>query len=73
VTIATEAAEPDPDAVATPPLLMVFDLLYRAGRDHMQRPLPERRRRLEKLIAGSERVFPVRASRRMVLRRGSRC
>src|SRR5262245_54504211 len=25
--------EPDPDAIATPPLFMVFDLLYRAGRD----------------------------------------
>jgi bifunctional non-homologous end joining protein LigD len=39
---------------------MVFDLLYRAGRDQTQRPLHERRRRLEKLVAGSERVFPVR-------------
>ena len=25
--------DPDPEAVVTPPLLMVFDLLYRAGRD----------------------------------------
>ena len=30
--------DPDPEAVATPPLLMVFDLLYRAGRDQTKRP-----------------------------------
>jgi len=29
--------EPDPEEVATPPLLMVFDLLYRAGRDQTKR------------------------------------
>src|SRR4029450_6836214 len=34
--------DPDPEAVATPPLLMVFDLLYRAGRDQTKRPLRER-------------------------------
>jgi bifunctional non-homologous end joining protein LigD len=52
--------DPDPDEVATPPLLMVFDLLYRAGRDQTRRPLRERRARLEELVAGAERIFPVR-------------
>jgi len=60
VTIATEAAEPDPDAVATPPLLMAFDLMYLAGRDLTQLPLREPRLRLEELVADSERLFPVR-------------
>jgi bifunctional non-homologous end joining protein LigD len=46
--------------VATPPLLMVFDLLYRAGRDQAKRPLRERRARLEELVAGAERIFQVR-------------
>lgn len=47
---------PDPEGVATPPLLMVFDLLYRAGRDQTKRPLRERRARLEELVAGAERI-----------------
>ena len=50
----------DPDEVATPPLMMVFDLLYRAGRDQAKRPLRERRVRLEEVVAGAERIFPVR-------------
>ena len=37
---------PDPEAVASPPLLVVFDLLYRAGHDLSRRPLRERRERL---------------------------
>jgi bifunctional non-homologous end joining protein LigD len=52
--------DPDPEQVATLSLLMVFDLLYRAGRDQTKRPLRERRARLEKLVAGAERIFPVR-------------
>jgi len=52
--------EPDPEAIATPPLFMVFDLLYRAGRDQTKRPLRERRARLEELVADQERIFPVR-------------
>ena len=51
---------PDPEEVATPPLLMVFDLLYRAGRDLTKHPLRERRSRLEDLVVGCERIFPVR-------------
>ena len=52
--------DPDPEGVATPPLLMVFDLLYRAGRDQTQRPMRDRRARLEEVVAGAERIFPVR-------------
>lgn len=53
--------EPDPDAVASPPLLRAFDLLYFDRRDLTGRPLRDRRARLEDVVAGSELVFPVRA------------
>jgi bifunctional non-homologous end joining protein LigD len=43
--------EPDPDAVATPPLFMTFDLLYHDGRDLTARPLRDRRARLEDVVA----------------------
>jgi len=52
--------EPDAHAVGTPPLLMVFDLMYRDGRDLTARPLRDRRARLEDAVAGSELIFPVR-------------
>jgi bifunctional non-homologous end joining protein LigD len=52
--------EPHPDAVASPPLLMAFDLLYRDGRDLSARPLRDRRARLEDVVAGRELVFPMR-------------
>jgi bifunctional non-homologous end joining protein LigD len=39
--------DPDPDAVASPPLLMVFDLLYHERRGLTARPLRDRRARLE--------------------------
>jgi len=52
--------DPDPEGVATPPLLMVFDLLYRAGHDQTKRPLRERRAGLEELVPGADRIFPVR-------------
>ena len=52
--------EPDPDAVATPPLLMAFDLLYQDGREFTGRPLRDRRARLENVVAGSDLVLPVR-------------
>jgi bifunctional non-homologous end joining protein LigD len=53
--------EPDPDAVATPPLLMAFDLLYQDRRDLTGRQLRDRRARLEDVfVAGSDLVFPVR-------------
>ena len=52
--------EPDPAAVATPPVYLAFDVLYRAGRDLTARPLRDRRARLEDVVAGGELVFPVR-------------
>ena len=38
--------EPDKDAIATPPMFMVFDLLHLDGRDLTGRPLSDRRARL---------------------------
>src|SRR5262245_24966099 len=52
--------EPDPDAVASPPLFMAFDLLYCDRRDLTGRLLRERRRRLEDVVVRSELIFPVR-------------
>jgi bifunctional non-homologous end joining protein LigD len=52
--------EPAPAAVATPPLFMVFDVLYHGGRDVTARPLRDRRARLQDVVAGNELVFPVR-------------
>src|SRR5262249_40961169 len=52
--------EPDPDAVATPPMFMVFDLLHHSGRDLIGRPLRERRARLEQVVADNDLVLPVR-------------
>ena len=52
--------EADAGAVATPPVLMAFDLLHQDGREFTGRPLRERRVRLEEAIAGSEFVLPVR-------------
>src|SRR4030095_4761257 len=52
--------EPDRDAVATPPMLMAFDLLHLDGREFTGRPLHDRRARLELVVAGSEFVLPVR-------------
>jgi ATP-dependent DNA ligase len=60
--------EPDPDAVATPPLLMTFDLLYQDGREFTGRPLRERRARLEAAVGGSDFVLPVRRLAKNALR-----
>jgi bifunctional non-homologous end joining protein LigD len=49
-----------PDAVATPPVLIAFDVLYVKGRDISQKPLRERRARLEELLGSADRVQPVR-------------
>jgi bifunctional non-homologous end joining protein LigD len=54
--------EPDPDAVASPPLFMAFDLLYQDRRDLTGRPLRDRRAQLEDVAAGSELVFPGEAA-----------
>ena len=45
--------EPDPDAVASPPVVMAFDVLYYSGRDVTARPLRWRRARLEGVLSGS--------------------
>jgi hypothetical protein len=50
----------EPDAVASPPLFMVFDLLFHDRRDLTARPLRDRRARLEDVVANSDLVFPVR-------------
>jgi bifunctional non-homologous end joining protein LigD len=51
--------EPDPEAVASPPIDMAFDLLY-DRRDLTARPLRDRRARLEDIVANNDLVFPVR-------------
>src|SRR5206468_10431752 len=51
---------PDDSAVATPPVLIAFDVLYAKGRDISQRPLRERRARLEDLLGVASGVYPVR-------------
>jgi bifunctional non-homologous end joining protein LigD len=51
---------PEPEAVATPPIYIVFDLLYRDGIDLRPRSLGWRRRRLEELGGGGNLVLPVR-------------
>jgi bifunctional non-homologous end joining protein LigD len=52
--------EPDPDAIATPPMFIAFDVLYRNGRELTGRPLRERRVRLEDVVADADLVLPVR-------------
>jgi len=52
--------EPDPEAIATPPMLIAFDVLYQDGRELAGKPLRDRRVRLERLVAGSDLVLPVR-------------
>jgi ATP-dependent DNA ligase len=50
----------DPTVIATPPIYMAFDVLYRAGQDLSLAPLRERRPRLEEIVAGHELVLPAR-------------
>jgi bifunctional non-homologous end joining protein LigD len=52
--------EPDPDAIGTPPMFMVFDLLHRDGRELTGRALRDRRARLEDVVADNDLVLPVR-------------
>ena len=52
-------AQPEGD-VATPPLLMAFDLLELGGEDQRKRPLRERRQALEHLLTGERLILPVR-------------
>ena len=46
--------------MATPPMLMAFDLLEIDGEDHRKRPLRERRQALEHLLQGERLILPVR-------------
>ena len=48
------------DDVATPPLLIAFDLLELDGEDQRKRPLRERRQALEHLLTGERLILPVR-------------
>ena len=48
------------EMLATPPLLMAFDILYRDGADLTGRPLHDRRSVLEDVIAGSAFVLAAR-------------
>jgi ATP-dependent DNA ligase len=53
--------EPDPTTVATPPLYMTFDILYRDGSDLSARPLRDRRARLEDVPGRCRSRFPGEA------------
>ena len=53
-------ATAQPAELATPPVLIAFDVLYLKGRDLSQRPLRERRPRLEDLLDGVDLVHAVR-------------
>ena len=50
----------DPTIVATPPIYMAWDVLYRAGQDLSLLPLRERRPLLEEIVAGHDLVLPAR-------------
>jgi bifunctional non-homologous end joining protein LigD len=52
--------DPDLRAVAAPPVLIAFDMLYSSGRDLSKLPLRERRERLEEVVAGDDVILPVR-------------
>jgi len=49
-----------PPDVATPPLFMAFDCLYRRSQDLRPRPLATRRNVLEDVLDGQDLVLPVR-------------
>ena len=46
--------------LATPPMLMAFDLLQLGDKDYRKEPLKMRRRALEKLLKGQTLVLPAR-------------
>jgi bifunctional non-homologous end joining protein LigD len=52
--------EPDPAAVATPPVYIAFDLMFRDGRDLATLPLSARRIHLIDVINGADLVLPAR-------------
>ncbi len=52
--------EPGPAAVATPPVYIAFDLMFRDGRDLAPLPLSARRIHLEDIIDGADLVLSAR-------------
>ena len=50
----------DPSLIATPPIYMAFDVLYRGDEDFSLLPLRERRPLLEEIVAGHDLVLPAR-------------
>ena len=64
--------EPDPNAVATPPLLMVFDLVYRDGRDLTARRSVIRAPAWRTSSPGASWCSQCAGSRRTALRRGTK-
>ena len=50
----------DPEAVATPPIYMVFDLLRTGPHDLRGEPLRTRRAALERLVSGQNLILPAR-------------
>jgi len=50
----------DPEAVATPPIYMVFDLLRTGSHDLRGEPLRTRRAALERLVSDQTLIFPAR-------------
>lgn len=49
-----------PDEVATPPVLIAFDVVYVQGRDLSRKPLRDRRARPESILDGTNLVHVVR-------------
>ena len=64
--------EPDPDAVATPPPYMAFDVLFQDRRDLTTRPRRDRRAWLEDVVAAATWCSRCGGSRRTAWRRGGR-
>jgi ATP-dependent DNA ligase len=50
----------DPEVVATPPVMIAFDILHRDGEDLTALPLRDRRKLLEEAIEGADVVLPAR-------------
>ncbi len=50
----------DPEAVATPPIYMVFDMLRTGSHDLRGEPLRTRRAALERLVSGQNLILPAR-------------
>src|SRR5438094_9300680 len=62
-----------PAEVATPPVLIAFDVLYLKGRDLTKRPLRDRRSRLEDLLLDADLVHRSGGWLRTAWMHGHRC